>query len=120
MSQIKVMKEKIDATDPCVQTWITKIHDDIKTKVNFKGDSFYSTWYNTIVAVECEKYFTVIDWKCSTIVTRKLGEEILLFVNKKKTPEIDEIVTKNITDKELAALQYLGGYVLQFFLLLPK
>ena len=61
MSQIKVMKEKIDATDPCVQTWITKIHDDIKTKVNFKGDSFYSTWYNTIVAVECEKYFTVID-----------------------------------------------------------
>ena len=35
------------------------------------------------------------------------------FFSKKKTPEIDEIVTKNITDKELAALQYLGGYVLR-------
>ena len=91
---------------------IDKLHKDICTKIKFKNtESFYISYYNNSVS-ESMGYFSQVESKCVTVVIRKLADELIKFVMTKRNPETEEIITKNLSEKEVSDLQYLGGYVL--------
>lgn len=106
--EVNNLQDKVSTNDK----FIEKLYTDVCKKINFKNtESFYISFYNTIVR-ESTGYFHQVANKCATIVTRKLGDELMKFVTTKRNPEVEEIVTKNLSEKEVSALQYLGGYVL--------
>ena len=83
--------------------------DDINKNVSFKNkESFYKDFYTHIVR-NCAIYFPSLQYKTTTIITRKLAEHIYNFKSKKETNE--ELFTKRLSKKELAGLQYISGYV---------
>ena len=97
-------------------TLIKSIQKLIKTVINecsFKSEGkFLKAFYDNIVP-NSEVLFPTLSSKASTIVARKFGEHIFGIHKRKQLNEPDEIRTKNLDNKELAGLQYLGGYVLK-------
>ena len=68
----------------------------------------YNRLFNDIVR-NSESYF-VLEEKASRVISLKFVEILIGFLNKKEI--VDGIETKNLSEKEVAGLHYLGGYVL--------
>ena len=68
----------------------------------------YNRLFNDIVR-NSESYF-VLEEKASRVISLKFVEILIGFLNKKEI--VDGIATKNLSEKEVAGLHYLGGYVL--------
>jgi len=83
----------------------------ISNSLNFKDkEKFYEKFYLEVVS-KSEEHFPGLLYHSSMNICRKLGE--FMFSLHKKNREIDSnIITKSISDRELAGLQYLSGYVI--------
>ena len=85
------------------------LHTDVpKIKMKNLGD-FYAAYYSLIVCFS-GKYFPKLSDYSSKLVMVRLGEFI---INAKKENRFqDAVFTWNLSDKEIAELKYLGGYVI--------
>ena len=68
----------------------------------------YNRLFNDIVR-NSESYF-VLEEKVPRVISLKFVEILIGSLNKKEI--VDGIATKNLSEKEVAGLHYLGGYVL--------
>lgn len=85
---------------------------ELNESISFENtERFYTTFYRNIV-VKSEQLFPMLSYQAGSIFTRKFGDILLCYINKKNIPVNDDIITKNLNNKEILALQYLGGYVL--------
>ena len=79
-----------------------------------KGDSelFYSRFFGN-VCINATKYFTGLSRNAATLLTTKVADSMLAYCKKQKdtATSASETVTK-MTEKQMAGLQYIGGYVL--------
>ena len=76
--------------------------------LNFhEKELFYSKYYSQIVH-RSKTYLKEFTENTSKVILMKL--EDVLQAGLKETKDIDEIHTNNLNEKEVAALQYLGGY----------
>ena len=57
-----------------------------------------------------QQYF-VLPERASKVVCMKFSELVITLLNRKET--VDQITTKNLTEKEVEGLEYLGGYVIR-------
>ena len=81
---------------------------------NGNAEKFYSKYYATI-ALQATKYFPGLSRNSATLLSTKLADRLLAHskeVQLSPNPADDE-VEKSLQEKEMAGLQYLGGYVLQ-------
>ena len=81
---------------------------------NGNAEKFYSKYYATI-ALQATKYFPGLSRNSATLLSTKLADRLLAHSNEVQlspNPADDE-VEKSLQEKEMAGLQYLGGYVLQ-------
>ena len=95
------------------KTNLLKMQGTVQENVSFKSnENFYSCFYERIVG-KSEDYFQLDD--VAVIISRKFGDQLLRFYKEKETSQSchDEIVTKNLSDKEVDSLNYLAGYVLK-------
>ena len=72
---------------------------------------FHMHYFNNIVSKPTD-YFSTMDYKVGTVVSRKLGESLFTFFNTSRDPEVD-IKTKSLTHREYCGMLYLAGYVMQ-------
>ena len=49
--------------------------------------------------------------RASKVVCMKFSELVITLLNRKET--VEQITTKNLTEKEVEGLKYLGGYVIR-------
>ena len=81
---------------------------------NGNAEKFYLKFYATI-ALQSTKYFPGLSRNSATLLSTKLADQLLAHskeVQLSPNPADDE-VEKSLQEKEMAGLQYLGGYVMQ-------
>lgn len=83
----------------------------IPTLLVDQKEKFYSQYYMDIVK-NSNNYFPELSSKSSKVLAMKLCDVILNHNLTEKIVE-EEIMTRNLSERELFGLQYLGGYVLQ-------
>ena len=84
------------------------LHTDLPTIKLKNLGYFYATYYSLIVRFS-GKYFPKLSKPSSKLVTMRLGEFI---INAKTENQFEDAVfNRNLSDKEISRLQYLGGYV---------
>lgn len=79
---------------------------------NGNADKFYSKYYATI-SLHATKYFPSLSSNSATLLSTKLADRLLAYCKESLSPVNDNEVEKALKEKEIAGLQYLGGYVLQ-------
>ena len=72
-------------------------------------EMFYNKLFNDIIK-SSGRYFSLPE-KASKVICLKFVELLIASLNKKEI--VENITIKNLTEKEVAGLQYLGGYVLR-------
>ena len=73
-------------------------------------ESLYHRLFRDVM-MNSSKYFTNISNRSAVVLSTKFAE---IVISSKNTHEIaEEIAIKNLNEKELAGMQYLGGYVLR-------
>ena len=78
----------------------------VNKAVNFKcTEKFYVTFYENVVK-ERKIYFPTLTDNASLIIIQTFADILLHTVNEEVNVK-DDIVTKNITDRELGAIQYI-------------
>ena len=83
---------------------------------NGNAEKFYSKYYAICtIALQATEYFPGLSRNSATLLSTKLADRLLAHskeVQLSPNPADDE-VEKSLQEKEIAGLQYLGGYVLQ-------
>lgn len=76
-------------------------------------EKLYSMYYST-VPLNSTRYFVGLSRNAATLLSTKLADHMLAY-SKEKAEMTVPTFNINLTDKEMAGLQYLGGYVLHKF-----
>ena len=88
---------------------MSKFIDDIPNTKNIA--KFYSLYYGKVLK-NSKSYFPMLSDNASKILVMKLCDFLPKFEENIKSNEDVEITARNISMKELGALQYLAGYVM--------
>ena len=73
-------------------------------------EKFYATYYSTVV-LKATSYFTGLSRNCATLLATKIGDRLVSY-SKEKIATSNAELNVSFTDREIASLQYIGGYVL--------
>ena len=78
------------------------------------AEKFYAKYYSEI-ALNSTKYFEGLSRNAATLLSTKLADRLLTHAKESLLPNSSNYsdVQRSFSDKEVAGLQYLGGYVLQ-------
>ncbi|XP_068752874.1 uncharacterized protein [Montipora capricornis] len=78
------------------------------------AEKFYAKYYSEI-ALNSTKYFEGLSRNAATLLSTKLADRLLTHSKESLLPNSSNYsdVQRSFSDKEVAGLQYLGGYVLQ-------
>jgi hypothetical protein len=80
---------------------------------NGDAEKFYSKYY-AVIALNATKYFEGLSRNAATLLSTKLADRLLAHGKDEISPNsANSDVKKSLSEKEVAGLQYLGGYVLQ-------
>lgn len=93
------------------RTALLLLQNEIQENVVFKNnETFYITFFPHVV----ERSSDFFNTDKSYIIARKFGEQLFRFWKETHSKNnIDGIITKSLSAKELDALNYLGGYVIR-------
>ena len=79
---------------------------------NGDPEKFYAKFYSTI-PLNAMKYFEGLSRNAATLLSTKLADRMLAYSKEKGAVDASEMEVKlSLSDKEMAGLQYIGGYVL--------
>ena len=86
----------------------------IMNELNFKNkEEFYQSYFKENCFDTAIEYLNrSLNYQSASLLCRKLAEHIYIFFKKDDKKNDDEIRTRNLDEREMAALQYLGGYVI--------
>ena len=87
---------------------LQKIYRQLMKKKN--KEQFYAKFYSTVPLNSC-RYFTGLSRNSATLLSTKLADVILAYGKEKAVITVKNIKFE-LTEKEMAGLQYIGGYVL--------
>lgn len=79
-----------------------------------KVEKFYSKYF-ALVPLNATEYFPNLSSQLAVLLATRVADKIVSFSKlneSNSTPAQANVTTKDLTEKEKAALQYLGGYVL--------
>ena len=79
---------------------------------NGNAEKFYSKYYAT-VALHAPTCFPGLSRNSSTLLATKFADRLLAYSKEFLSPVNNNAMPKSLQEKEIAGLQYLGGYVLQ-------
>ena len=85
------------------------LYDDFLRNGNI--EKFYSKYYAT-VALKSTRFFCGLSRNVATLLSTKVADRLIAFCKKQKENPEKTSSTTAISEREMAALQYLGGYVL--------
>ena len=103
-SELKSFSELVD-NRVCIL-----LHEKLNIK-SINPEKFYGFFYSKIV-LNSKSFFPMLSESASKVLTTKLAD-ILLCFKKEKEVDVTTTSTRNISERELSGLQYLGGYVMQ-------
>ena len=91
---------------------IQRLYEGFIKKGN--AEIFYAKYYSEI-ALNSTKYFEGLSRNAATLLSTKLADQLLNHAKESLLPNSANYsdVQRSFSDKEVAGLQYLGGYVLQ-------
>ena len=94
---------KIDAKS------ITALKDYLNSLKSNNAEIIYNRLFNDVTK-NSQKYFLLPE-RASNVLCLKFTEFVISSLNKKEI--VEQINTKNLTEKEVEGLKYLGGYVIR-------
>ena len=110
LKELETYKEELFSSGMIHNDSLKMLRNELREHIDFRStEKFYETFYDKVV-VRSETYAPSLQKNTSMLLFRKFADIFLAVVSKE---EKDETKTKNLSKKELAALQYLGGYVIR-------
>ena len=91
---------------------IKMLYTSVKRKGNV--EKFYSKYF-ALVPLKATEYFPGLPFQLSVLLATKVANKIISFCkdnDSNSMPAEERVTARDLTEKEKAALQYLGGYVL--------
>lgn len=85
------------------------LYDDFSNSGNL--DKFYSKYYAT-VPLKSTNFFCGLSRNAATLLSTKVADNLIAFCKKQKESSGTTNSTTSLKEREIAGLQYLGGYVL--------
>ena len=77
------------------------------------GETFFSKYYAAI-ALESTRFFKGFSQNSAALLAIKVGEHMLAYYKRQKSVSTNNAdCNLNLSDREKAGLQYIGGYVLR-------
>lgn len=98
--------ENFVPTDTCLNN-ITQYLNSVKMK---NIELLYNRLFQDVM-VNSKRFFPRISWKSAVIMATKFTQVVISSKNSQKIEK--DITTKSLNEKEIAGMQYLGGYVLR-------
>ena len=89
---------------------LLEINSMLREKFFNNKMKFYVEFYGSVVS-QPSNYLS-LDYKSGQVLCRKFGEYLFSYFKRKNCVEIHKIKTKNLSQREFCAMQYLAGYVL--------
>jgi len=90
---------------------LDKLVNLFQHKIKFSNPEKFNTTYYNLVVKNSKSYFPDLDYRLSRLIFIK-ASTILLAMSKGKNEIMLEESPRSISDRELAGLQYIGGYII--------